>query len=604
MVTSPAQPPAVPALDGLSVADAAVYWVEGRRDGDVLVCWSQGRSGEVLPPGVHVGSGVHEYGGGAYLAHGGEVWFIRADDQRIWRTTGGALVPVTPPPQHGQDRHADIQISPDGLLVCVRERHHTHQVINELVALPADGSTDPQVIAEGWDFYSSPRPDPHGARLAWITWNQPLMPWDGSWLWVADLHDDGLLGPPALVAGGPQESVTQPRWSPDGVLHFLSDRTGWWNLYSHRDGHTEPVIVIDAELGPAPWELGYATYQFLDDHRIATTVQQGCQTWLGVSHDDHGQLERIPLPYTTIKPYLATHRDRLAIIGASPTQAPTVTLVDPSTARIQELTRGSRSVPASTLAQPEIVRFPTRDGAHAHAVFYPAHHPGPPARSRRPLLVRAHPGPTANTQLRLDPWVTFFTTHGFAVLDVDYRGSTGYGRAYRTALRGHWGVLDVSDCVDAVHHLATTGHVDPERVAICGSSAGGYTALRAVATTDTFAAATVRHPIVDPTTWGRSAPKFQAHHTDLLTAAPSEHDATDPQSVLDHAHTITAPILIIHGGQDTVTPLSQASRLADALGTRATLITFPEEAHGLRDPDHAHEALNIELDHLQRNLRP
>lgn len=218
-------------------------------------------------------------------------------------------------------------------------------------------------------------------------------------MWVADLEGEGL-GPPALVAGGPEESVSQPRWSPDGVLHFLSDRTGWWNLYRHRDGRIEPVIVVDAELGPAPWELGYATYQFLDDARIVTTVQHGCQMWLGVSHD-HRPLERIPLPYSTLKPYLATDRNRLAIIGASPTQAPTVALVHPSTARIQELTRGSPSLQTSTTAQPEIIRFPTRDGAHAHAVFYPADPSGRPAQSRPPLLVRAHPGPTANAQLRL-----------------------------------------------------------------------------------------------------------------------------------------------------------------------------------------------------------
>ncbi|MGH3568361.1 MAG: S9 family peptidase [Pseudonocardia sp.] len=595
-------PPA--SVDGLSVADGAVYWIEGRPHGDVLVRWSAGRSGEVLPPGVHVASAVHEYGGGAYLARSGEVWFVRTEDQRIWRTAAGTLVPVTPQPRQGEHRHADLQISPEGPLICVRERHHAHRVDNELVSVPADGSAEPRVIAQGWDFYSSPRITPNGSRLAWLTWNRPLMPWDGSWLWVADLDGDGVLGPPTLIAGGPDESVTQPQWSPDGILHFLSDRTGWWNLHRHRGGHTEPVIVVDAELGPAPWEFGYVTYQFLDRHRIAVTVQQGFQAWLGVAHNDHRPLARIPLPYTSIKPYLAIDRGRLAIIGATPTHAPSVALIDPSTANTQELTRPRPPTQPSTHPQP--IRFPTQDGGQAHAVLHPAT-PAPSggyARRTPPLIVRAHPGPTANTHHRPDPWITFFTSHGFTVLDVDYRGSTGYGRAYRNALRGCWGVLDVADCVDAVDHLATAGRIDPTRVAVCGSSAGGYTALRAVATTDTFAAATVRHAIVDPATWRESAPKFQAHHTDLLIAPPSEPEIHQQRSVLHHVPAITAPVLIIHGEQDAVTPVAQARRLASALGARAILITFPDEAHGLRHPDHANHALHAELGHYRRALRP
>jgi len=464
--------------------------------------------------------------------------------------------------------------------------------------MPSDGSAEPQVIAQGWDFYSSPRIDHDGSRLAWITWNHPLMPWDGAWLWVAELRPDGLLEEPTLIAGGEDESVTQPQGSRDAILHYLSDRTGWWNLHADMDGHTEHVVAANAELAPAPWEFGYSTYQFLDDSRIAMIVQHGDRTWLGVSHGDKGPPEAIQLPYTWIKPYLASDRHKLAVIGATPACGPGVTLVDPTTAAIQEIVAGQPL--ASGSAQPESITFHTRSGSDGHALLHPA---AGSARLPPPLLVRPHPGPTANVQLRADPWVDFFTSYGFAVLDVDYSGSTGYGRPFRNSLRGNWGVLDVSDCVDAVDHLAAAGRIDRGRVAICGSSAGGYTALRAVATMRTFSAAAVRHAIIDPATWRQTAPKFQSHHADLLIASASEPDTYRERSVLPHVDAITAPVLIIHGEQDTITPVSEARRLAHALGDRAALITFVDEAHGLRNPDHARQALNAELAHLRQALR-
>lgn len=587
-------------VDAVSIAAGGVYWIEGRATGDVLVCWTASHGHrDVLPPGTEPASSVHEYGGGAYLADVNGVWFVRGEDQRICHSTGAAVIPVTPMPDRGEDRHADLQVSARGVLVCVRERHRAGQVVNEIVSLPADGSAAPRVVAQGWDFYSSPRPSPDGSRLAWISWRTPLMPWDGSWLWVADLSADGTVGPPALVAGGSAESVSQPEWSPDGKLYFLSDRSGWWNLYVHTDCGTDPVIVIEAELGVAAWEFGYTTYRFLDGDRIAVLVQEGPRQRLGVWRTDTGQLDPVPLPYTSIKPYLATDGQRVALIGSSPTQMPTVALIDPATAAMQELTTPPTSIDPVYISPPEAIRFRTRDGSTAHAVFHPPSNPhraAPAEAGPPPMIVCAHPGPTANTQLRLDPWVTFFTSRGFAVLDVDYRGSTGYGRAYRNALRGQWGVLDVADCVDAVNHLAKARRIDPLRVAMTGLSAGGYTALRA-ATTGAFAATAVRHAVIDPTTWGQAAPKFQAHHADLLTAAP-------PHSMFHDAQTITVPVLLVHGGRDVVSPAQQARQLADELGDLATLIIFPDEGHGLSHPNNVERALNAELAYFQQMLRP
>jgi dipeptidyl aminopeptidase/acylaminoacyl peptidase len=575
------------AVDAVSIAASGVYWVEGDR----LVRWTASHSAcAVLPPGVEPVSSVHEYGGGAYLVHGEAVWFVRGDDQRIWRTRGPAVVPVTPLPEQGTDRHADLRVSARGVLVCVRERHRAGRVVNEIVSLPADGTAAPQVVAQGWDFYSSPRPSPDGSQLAWISWRIPLMPWDGCWLWVADLRADGTVGPPRLVAGGPEESVCQPAWSPGGQLHFLSDRRGWWNLYVDTGETTEPLIVIDAELGVAAWEFGYATYQFLDDERIAVLIQQGPRHRLGIWHAGTGRLEELPLPYTSIKPYLATDGQRLALIGSSPTQPPRVALIDPVTAAVRELSTPPASIDPACVSRCEVIRFDTRDGSFAHAVFH-SPRAEPTEATPPPVIVRAHPGPTANTALRLDPWVVFFTSRGFALLYVVYRGSTGYGRAYRTALRGQWGLLDVADCLDAVHHLAQAGRIDPHRAAMTGSSAGGYTALRAAATSDAFATVAVRHAIVDPQAWGRAEPKFQAHHPETL-AHPGCHNAPG----------ITIPVLLIHGGRDTVTPVRHVQQLADELGDLATLIVFPDEGHGLRHPDHIQRALHAELAHFRQTL--
>ncbi|MGH8922067.1 MAG: TolB family protein, partial [Actinomycetes bacterium] len=397
-------------VDAVSIAAGRVYWIEGRAGGDVLVRWtaSHGRR-DVLPPGTEPASSVHEYGGGAYLADAAGVWFVRGADQRICRATGTAVVPVTAMPDRGEDRHADLRVSARSGLFCVRERHRAGQVANEIVSLPVDGSAAPRVVAQGWDFYSSPRPSPDGSRLAWISWRAPLMPWDGSWLWVAALKADGTIGPPTLVAGGPAESVSQPEWSPRGQLHFLSDRSGWWNLYVHTGSGTDPVIVIDAELGVAAWEFGYATYRFLDGDRIAVLVQEGPRHWLGIRHTDTGRLDPVPLPYTSIKPYLATDGHQVALIGSGPTQLPTVALIDPATAAIQELTTPPASIDPTYVSPPEIIRFRTRDGSPAHAVFHPPgnpHRAAPAEAGPPPMIVRAHPGPTANTQLRLDPWVT------------------------------------------------------------------------------------------------------------------------------------------------------------------------------------------------------
>jgi dipeptidyl aminopeptidase/acylaminoacyl peptidase len=481
----------------------------------------------------------------------------------------------------------------------VRERHDDAGVTNELVMLPADGSAVPWPVAQGWDFYSFPRPSPDGSTLAWTTWRHPLMPWDGTWLWTAEIRQDGTLGPAWHIAGGPDESVFQPEWSPGGVLHFVSDRTGWWDLYScPPDGAIVSLVHLEsADLGTAQWEFGYSTYAFLDQDRIAVLAYQGGATQLNIWDRRRPNTRVVESPYTSMKPYLAAHPRGVTMIGAAPDRMPAVIVADIASGKFRELTAATGVAPGSQAPNPEVRNIPARDGGRVYATLYrpqPDTNPAPV-----PMVVRAHPGPTCNASLRLDPWVQFFVSHGFAVLDVDYRGSTGYGRAYRTALRGQWGVLDVSDCVDAVHAVGQDGSLDLTRVVISGASAGGYTALRAATNTTRFRAATVRSAIVDPAAWRAAAPKFQSRHADLLLGPVS---TWRDRSLFRPGTTAHCPILAIHGDRDTVTPLRQVRELVETLGERVSLVVYPDEGHGLNRPENIEHSEYVELAHYRAAL--
>jgi dipeptidyl aminopeptidase/acylaminoacyl peptidase len=591
----------VASVDAVQVAGEHVYWIEGRASGDVLVR-SRGSGGgeEVLPTGVAVASYVHEYGGGAYLATDDALWFVRADDQQIWRATRAGLRAVTAAPPHGEDRYADLRLSAPGLLVAVRERHDNETVTNELVMLPDDGSAAPWPVAQGWDFYSFPRPSPDWRTLAWTTWRHPLMPWDGTWLWIAEIRRDGTLGAARHIAGGPEESVFQPEWSPQGVLHFVSDRTGWWDLYAcPPDGDIVSLVHLEStELGTAQWEFGYSTYAFLDNDRIALLAHQGGATQLRIWDRHRPDVRAVELSYTSIKPYLAVRARRVVMIGSAPDRMPTVIVVNIASGKSRELT-ATGIASRSQAPKPEVVEIRTGDGGRVYTTL---HRPRPEKDAAPvPVVIRAHPGPTSSAALRLDPWVQFFVSQGFAVLDVDYRGSTGYGRAYRNALRGQWGVLDVSDCVDAVEAVGRDGSLDLTRVVISGTSAGGYTALRAATNTTKFRAATIRSGIVDPAAWRSAAPKFQSHHADLLLGPTN---TWQDRSLLRPGITVHCPILAFHGEQDTVTPLRQVRELVAMLGKQISLVVYPDEGHGLSRPKNIEHATYAELAHYRTALKP
>jgi dipeptidyl aminopeptidase/acylaminoacyl peptidase len=508
-----------------------------------------------------VGGDVHTYGGGPYVMTDSGLWLVSEADGQVWQPATGRRLTESAYP------HADLAWA-DGLLMCVRETGDG----DELVVLDPAGPGE-RVVHRA-DFLAAPRL--RDGRLAWVQWDADAVPWDASQVWVANFP---AMTDAVLVAGGPDESATQPQWGPDGELYFMSDRTGWWNLYRWRDRIVQPVATIHADCAPAPWELGYASYAFLSGGRIAMAAQHGPRYRLVVA-DHSGQTTEVATPYTFLKPYLAALGDRVAVIGASPTIPQQVAMVS-TLDRVEPRVVASSQLPqkAADITIPEIITV-----ADVTAVVY-----WPTVEEEMPLIVRAHAGPTYGTDLRWDGEVQYFTSRGYVVADVDYHGSTGYGRAFRKALDGNWGILDVHDCTAVARHLVASGRVRPDAVFISGASAGGYTALRAVSTADTpFVLAVARSAIVRPRQWANATPRFQRPHAAVLADRHTEVSAGQ----------ITRPVLLIHGENDTVVPIDDTAALATDLQQRELLIDrvfLPGVGHYLTQPDALTRALHAEL---------
>src|SRR4051794_37729805 len=482
---------ASPWLDG-----GVAYWGESRplEGGRVALLRraGDGPAEEVTPAPFNMRTRVHEYGGRAYTARGGLVVASEFRDQRLYRLGGPEPVPLTPESGAALRYAEPVLDAVRGRVLAVREDHRAGgEPRNELVAVPLEGGPHEGVVLDGGhDFVAYPRPSPDGRRLAWIGWDHPDMPWDGSTLWVADLDAQGLPTAPVLVAGSRSESVLQPEWAVDGMLYFLSDRGGWWNLHRWRDDRVEPVWTTEAELGGPLWQLGARWYEVLDAGqalRIVTPDGIARLTRIALAQ---GATTPLDLPYVEYAGISAANGRVLVQALGADTPAELI-LLDPATGRHTRVaSAGELSLPPGIIAEPEPITFASANGRRAHALYYAPTNPdyAAPAGERPPLVVRSHGGPTGHASPALNLQIQYWTSRGFAVVDVDYGGSTGYGRAYRELLDGGWGVVDVEDCVAAARHLADAGKADPARLAIRGGSAGGYTTLCALAFHGLFAA--------------------------------------------------------------------------------------------------------------------
>jgi dipeptidyl aminopeptidase/acylaminoacyl peptidase len=564
-------------LSDLRADAGALYWNESRpaeAGRQVIVRWEPGHDPvDILPAPFSARTTVHEYGGAAFCVAGGTVYLSNFEDQGLYRLGD-------PRPIAEGARFADFDLHGDRL-VCVRERHLDTEVVNDIVEL-RDGELT--VVAAGHDFYAAPRFAPDG-RLAWLAWDHPRMPWDGTVLEPGPTSRSGGRSGP--VAGGPDESVTQPKWSPAGALHWISDRTGWWNLY--REG--EPLQPAEAEFAGPAWVFGDSDYDFLPGGRIVAH-------WTGhLGILGQGPLD---LPYTSFSSVTA-FGDKVAAIAASPTEAPAVVVIDPATNEVT-VVRSSRPAPVDPayLSTPRRIDFPTTGGRTAHALFYPPANPAAagPSGELPPLIVTSHGGPTAQASTALNLRTQFWTSRGFALVDVDYGGSSGYGRAYRRQLDGQWGVVDVDDCLAAARHLAGAGEVDGRRMAIRGSSASGLTTLLAL-TKGVFAAGASLYGVVDLAALATDTHKFEARYLDGLVGPwPEAAEVYRQRSPLTHADELSAPLIIFQGLDDKVVPPAQAEILVDALrraGLPFAYLTFEGEAHGFRKAETIQRVIEAEL---------
>ncbi len=589
----------------------AVYWLESRsrEGGRNVVVRKEGHEDpvDVTPPGFNARSRVHEYGGGAYFVHGPTVFFSNYEDQRLYRQEGpgGAPRAITPEPNKGGAcRYADGRTSPDGeLIVCVRERHGDGEPVNEIVALPADGSSGPDVVVSGNDFYSFPRISRDGRRLAWTCWDHPRMPWDGSELWVAELADGGVREA-RRVAGGPEESVLQPEWGPEGVLHFVSDRTGWWNLYRETADGVEPLVPMEAEVGQPQWVFGLSCYAFLEDGRLVFRYGRGGEDHLAVIAG--GAAKDVDVPYTSISYVCACEKNTALFVGASPISPPHVVTCDVDQGHVEDVARPEQAPDPAYISRARHVDFASHQDATAHAFFYAPANPDfrGPGGERPPLLVTVHGGPTAHVTSELNLFIQFCTSRGLAVVDVNYGGSSGYGREHRQRLNGQWGVVDRLDCINAARHLADRGEVDARRMAITGGSAGGFTVLCALTFHDVFAAGANHFGVSDLAALAKDTHKFESRYLDSLVGPlPEAEQLYYERSPINFADRLSRPLIVFQGLEDEIVPPSQSELIVEALsqaGVPHAYLAFEGEQHGFRKAENIKRALEAELHFYSR----
>lgn len=577
---------------------------------------ADGTVSDLLGSEYNARTAVHEYGGGSWWVDHGIVWFTHWSDQRIYRLEPGTThpAPLTPEPELPRgDRYADGVATPDGeSIVCVRERHPRggrgpRDVRNEIVRLGAHAASDPEVVVTGPDFVSSPRISADGSRLCWLEWDHPNMPWDGTRLRIRNLR----TGAASTVAGGPGESIAEPQWQADGGLTFISDRTGWWNLYRLAPGaaDAEPLVEIEAEIGIPQWVFGTSRYAFLGDGRIVFGRLRDGFDGLAL-RTPAGEVIDLGLPFTVVRSVRPAGAGAVLLVGASPVEECAVVrieLEDGAGVRSRQTLRGSGGlgdigIPSEYVSAPEPVWFPSAGGRTAHALLYrPAGGENrAPAGELPPMLVDVHGGPTSAARPVLDLDIQYWTSRGFVLLDLNYGGSTGYGRAYRELLRGMWGVVDVEDAIAAAGWAAAQGLADPERICIRGGSAGGFTTLAALAREDTpFAAGADWFGVADLEAFAGETHKFESRYLDALVGPyPDRRDVYRERSPINHIDAFSRPLIVLQGLEDEIVPPNQATIIVEALrakGIPVAYLAFEGEQHGVRRAENIRRALDSEL---------
>jgi len=582
-----------------------LYWLESRpsEKGRTVIVrrTDDGEISDCIPPPFNARSRVHEYGGGAHTVENGTVFFVNFTDQRIYRIDSGSEpTPITP---QSTRRYADLHVDRSrNRLICVCEDHREDlpEPENTVVAVDINGKEPIKTLVSGCDFYASARVSPDGSKVTWLSWNHPNMPWDGTELWIADVQDDGSLGEPQKIAGGKDESIFQPTWSPDGVLHFVSDRSGWWNIYRYGDDTAKGLSPMEAEFGQPQWVFGMSTYGFLSSGEIVCAYSKDARRHPARIDPKAGTIRDMDLPYSAGE--VIASGTTAAFVCSSSRERSCIMTMDIECGKLETIKMSSRiEIDPGYISEPEMISYPTSDDGIAHALFYPPRNKdyvGPPA-DRPPLRVISHGGPTSASEVGLKLSIQYWTSRGFAVLDVNYRGSTGYGRDYRRQLNGKWGVYDVDDCVYGARFLADRNEIDGSRLIIMGGSAGGYTTLCALTFRSEFKAGASYYGIGDLETLARDTHKFESRYLDSMVGPyPERKDIYKERSPIHYVDRLDSPVIFFQGLDDKVVLPNQAETMVAAVrakGLPVAYVPFGGEGHGFRRAENIKRSIDAEL---------
>ncbi len=600
-------------LGHLLVENNLVYWLESKPEeaGRVVInCASKSKKvHSITPDGYSVRTRAHEYGGADFSVQDGKILFCNDYDQRVYlQQDSNQPKAVTPEPafKHAL-RYTDMVFASDGQwVICVRERHPENNnpldVINEIVRISLINNTEPVVLVSGKDFYASPRISPDGKKLAWISWNHPNMPWDQTQLSVGNLDIAGNLSNEQCLIDNTDESVIQPIWCPDGELHFVSDRSGWWNIYSFRDQVLNAITPVNADFGFPQWQCGNSSFAFVDRHQLYAIYTKDGREKLCLIEPEKGLIHSLDVPFCSYHNALFHYNNTLIFIASSETSPLAVIQWDIKTGKTRQLSNPVRPLlTKDNISVAEAIKFPTTNDKTAHAFYYQpvnSQNKGP-EDEKPPLIVMSHGGPTAAASAEFQSSIQFWTNRGFAVVDVNYGGSTGFGRKYRERLRNNWGIVDVDDCVNAATYLVNRGNVDEKRLAIRGGSAGGYTTYCALTNYSLFSAGVSRYGVADLSCLVKDSHKFEVRYLDSMIGPwPDAAEVYASRSPINKTDRFNCPVLILQGDEDAVVPPEQSITMAEALDKKHiphALIMLKGEQHGFRKRENIRLALETEL---------
>ncbi len=584
-----------------------IYWNEMRPNeagrNVIVKMHANGDILDVVLPPFNARTRVHEYGGGEFLVVEGIVYFSNFSDQRIYKIDTNNSLSAQAITAAGNFYYADACFDKSrSRLICVQEDHTNsdQEAVNSIVAIDITKENNGKVLVSGNDFYSSPQISSDGTKLAWLTWHHPNMPWDSTELWVAEFDTDGSIKNSKQIAGGKNTSIFQPQWSKDETLYFISDQSGWSNLYAWQLGQIKPLYEKNLDFGLPQWVFGMRTYDFASDKEIVCTYTEKGVWYLARLDINAKTLKTLEVPYTEISD-LRVADGKAFFVGGSPTRLREIVQLDLSSCETKILKRTSElSVDREYLSVPETIEFPTENNLTAHAFYYPPKNRDYQAYSREcpPLLVKSHGGPTAATSSVLSLTIQYWTSRGFAVLDVNYGGSTGYGRVYRERLNNNWGIVDVDDCVNGAKYLVSQNKADVKRLAIDGGSAGGYTTLCVLAFRDYFQAGASYYGVSDLKALAEDTHKFESRYLDnLIGPYPERKDLYNERSPINHVEGLSCPVILFQGLEDKVVPPNQAEKMLEALREKKipiAYVPFEGEQHGFRRAENIKRSLEAE----------